>query len=248
MRRALFLIVCFLLVVQSTQSNVSEVVKQVYNATHWGITLQPRSNVTYYDAKEFENAIQGAKYHLRRQSINDTASRLAIMIAFSFPLILPLTEANHRRLHYLHCSLGKFYTNVGNNTPTDIFLWISNDPLSTIPAWMHEDYPQLILLPIQPSSWQAPADLDPHPTWKHSSVFSEDYYLHSRWRLTFAMDFVKALGYPYILLADDDTFVMNRITINIVKEFTRYGIVMSNRDRHIIEKEEYLTGLPEFAR
>ena len=84
--------------------------------------------------------------------------------------------------------------------------------------------------------------------WQHSQSFTEDYYLHGRWRLTFAMSFVSQLQYKYCMQMDDDTFLMNAIDFNIVTYFNEHDIKMGVRRRYIVEKEAILSGLPEFTK
>jgi len=204
----------------------------------------PKVNPAY----NISHSTESAWYYLHNQSIESTHNRLAIMIGFSYVFEYPLAKFDDERLHYLHCSLHKFYTNIGKFTPIDVYLWVSWDERSQLPSWLKEDYPQLIILPIQESSWQIPANVGPHSSWKHSTQFAVDYYLHSRWRMTFAMEFVKAMGYPYVLLTDDDTFVLNEISQNVIDRLLEHDILLATRQRHMIEKPEYVTGLPEFTR
>lgn len=197
---------------------------------------------------DLQNSVLTAKRFLNRNNISTFADRLPIIIGFSYPIILPLTEFNYRRLHFLHCSLHKFYNNIGNYTPIDVYLWVSNNELSNLPLWILTEYPQLIVLPIPTSSWKLPQNVGAHYGWKHSDVFKEDYFIHSRWRMTFAMEFVKSMGYKYILLTDDDTFVLNPIPFNIIENFSNASILMGQRERRIMEKPKYLAGLAEFTR
>lgn len=200
--------------------------------------------------KQYNLDLQNTVSSAQRFSINRTAfsERLPIIIGFSYPIVSPLTEFNYRRFHYLHCSLHKVYNNIGNYTPIDVYLWVSADETSQLPLWIQTEYPQLIILPIPVSSWQLPTNIGPHHGWKHSDVFKEDYFIHSRWRMTFAMEFVKAMGYKYILLTDDDTFVMNPIPFNIIEQFSNSNVLMGQRERRIMEQPKYLTGLAEFTR
>jgi hypothetical protein len=69
-----------------------------------------------------------------------------------------------------------------------------------------------------------------------------------RWRMTFAFDFVRAMGYEYMLQIDDDTFVLQPINFNIVQDFRSRRIAYAIRNRIVREEAVVVLGLPELVK
>lgn len=197
---------------------------------------------------DLEASVRLAETVLQAQDVKNTKQRLAVMISFSHSLVQPFTEDHFRRIHYLYCALRKFYTHIGQYTPIDVYLWVSSAEVSVLPKWLQTEYPKVIIMPIPESSWSLPEDIDDFKTWKHRNTFNVDYHLNARWRLTFAMDFVRLLDYSYVLFTDEDAFMLNSIDFNIVELFAEHNIWFGVRERYVLEMPQFVQGLPEFTR
>jgi hypothetical protein len=103
-------------------------------------------------------------------------------------------------------------------------------------------------MPIDEQSWLLPEGLSDMEQWTYGSIFSLNYHLMGRWRMTFAFDFVRAMGYEYMLQIDDDTFVIQPINFNIVQDFRNRRIAYAFRNRIIQEEAVVVLGLPELVK
>lgn len=172
---------------------------------------------------------------------------LAVMIIFAFRLEMPINLQMHRRLAYLHCALSKLFANVGRFTPIHVYLWVQESSIPYLPSWINEMFPEVIVVSIPPSSWMMPTDSGDREKWNYGS-YHDDYFLMGRWRLTFAMSFVKSMGYEYILQMDDDTFFMDEIAFNIVSHFRDRNLVWGLRNRKFMEIPFITEGFAELTR
>jgi hypothetical protein len=181
----------------------------------------------------------------RVQRIPDT---LAVMIIFAISIELPLTEYAHRRWAYLHCSLTKLFDSVGKFTPVDVFLWVKPSSRLYVPQWLLATFPSVVVMTIPESVWELPPHTGNRSEWNMGASFSDDYFLMGRWRLTFALSFVREMGYDYMLQVDDDTFVLEDIAFNIVDHFREHNIVWGLRNLDFCESSEVTFGFPEFTK
>jgi hypothetical protein len=102
---------------------------------------------------------------------------------------------------------------------------------------------------IPPASWRKPLFLGDPDKWEQTGVTKgENYFYMGRWRMTFAFDFVRSMGYPYILHMDDDLFILNPVKYNIVENFKNANFVFGSWKHIEGEIRQVLMGLPEFVR
>ncbi|GAX84688.1 hypothetical protein CEUSTIGMA_g12109.t1 [Chlamydomonas eustigma] len=78
--------------------------------------------------------------------------------------------------------------------------------------------------------------------------FGLEYRLMGHWRLVFSFPFARDLGYKFIMQADADTFIMEKIGYNLIDHMREKDVWVTNYDLKIPEEREYNMGLPELAR
>lgn len=181
----------------------------------------------------------------RFKSTTEHSVTLAVMMVFNFPLY---SNGTHPRLDLLRCSLHKLYLHVGTTTPMDVYLWMNETSIPRLPHWFYAEFPEVFVVPIDENSWQIPTGISPPSTWSFINVFPVNYHIMGRWRLTYAFDFVHALGYKYMLQIDDDTLMMQSINFNIVDRFSSSGMAFGYRDKIYEDDPVVLLGLAELAK
>jgi hypothetical protein len=195
-----------------------------------------------------EQSAEHAIQYLSRPLV-DNENRLAVMLVFAFDLSSPVTETAAERLTYLHCSLSQIHSKIGKFTPIDVYLWLSPGSLSYLPTWIRQQFPTVIVMSIPIASWKVPSNVGHPLTWRFfGEVFSEDYFLMGRWRMMFAMHFVRRLNYQFMLQIDDDSFQLQQISFNIVDHFKRHKLHMGIRGRMFVEVDKVLSGLMPLTR
>lgn len=155
------------------------------------------------------------------------------------------------RLPHLRCSLRKLQLNIMPNTPLDIYLWVpvKDAESANIPDWLKSpEFNRVFVMPIPPESFRIPCGLSDDSTWTARKHFSIEYYIMGRWRMTFAIDFVRAMGYKYYLQLDDDAMVNNQVSLNIVENFKAKGYNMGVFSDHFGEPITITNGLPELTK
>jgi hypothetical protein len=180
-------------------------------------------------------------------SFSANKDRLAVFVLFTYDLY---PNGTHPRLPSLVCSLNALYANVGRANSLDVYMWMSATELPRLPSWFRDTFPEVMVMPIDPASWVVPRQAGPPESWAcyANSTASLNYHLMGRWRQTFAFDFVRAMGYEYMLQIDDDTFVLQPIDFNIVQDFRSRRIAFAHRDRVFVEKGVVTAGLPELVK
>jgi hypothetical protein len=182
------------------------------------------------------------------QKVAELVDTLAVMVLFSYSFEQPFTFEQVNRLSHLHCSLLHVARNVAPYTRTDVFIWVSATEMSLLPPFMLALPGVVHILPIPESSWQDPPGTTFNENWNYAWMHGRDYYLMGRWRNTFASAFVRDMGYQYMLQIDDDTFVSEALSIDIVAQMRQTGSVMGIRSVLMREPENLVAGLPEFVR
>jgi len=172
-------------------------------------------------------------------------NRLVVMVIFGGGF------SDQIRLPHLRCSLRKLQLNVMPATPLDIYLWVpakDTEP-ANIPDWLKApEYDRVFLMPIPLESFRMPCGLSNDATWTVRKHFSLEYYIMGRWRMTFAIDFVRAMGYKYYLQLDDDAMINNQLNMNIVDTFKSKGYNMGVFSDHFGEPITITNGLPELTK
>ena len=121
---------------------------------------------------------------------------LAVMILYTYGL-------NMHNSRQLNCALKLLHDNLGYKTPLHIYLWLGDYYYhnTTLPYWLTK-MRNIIVMQIDPSSWQVPDFLGPQDLWiptPPDPYTSTNYYLMGRWRLTFQFEFIKSMNYRYFL-------------------------------------------------
>jgi hypothetical protein len=173
---------------------------------------------------------------------------LAVMMVFSFELEQPFTMKSVKRLAHLHCSLLRLARNVAPHTKLDVYLWVAEAEMHRLPPVFFNLPLNVNVLPIPKSSWEQPSGSRYNSQWTHGSQSHVDYFLMGRWRNTFGLSFVRAMGYQYMLQLDDDSFITDPIQFDIVSRFREEDCVMGIRQTMQLEDEDIVRGLPEFVR
>ena len=202
------------------------------------------TNLHDYDA--VQTSVKKAQSLMNNDESNvPVEKRLLIMMLFS----TGFAHNDVPRLNYLKCSLNKLKAQMMPTTTVDIFIWVRNIPgiPNIYPEWL-KNFPRTHIMEIEPSSWRLPCDLKNETEWVMWSDFSIDYYLMGRWRLTFAFDFAKAMGYPYLMQLDDDAVLNSHVEKNIVEvmNMNKYQMAVFHDSQD--EIREVIWGLPEFTR
>ena len=184
-----------------------------------------------------------ARYpHLQPEYVKD---RLAVMIVFNFKLQEGQT---HKRIASLVCSLNNIYKNIAQTTPIDIYLWMNQTSIPFLPIWLIETFPEVMVIPIDEDSWKIPSLLSNHDTWSLNNRHMPDYYIMGRWRMTFQFDFVKSIGYNYMLQIDDDAYIIQNNPTNLIQQFHSNDILLGHRHRFHVEIPEVTIGLLELVK
>lgn len=186
-------------------------------------------------------SVQTATLSLKND-ISSVGKSLAVMYLYSFGF----TDIDFHRHSYLHCSIIMLKKNIGVNTPLHIYLWVPENSIHAIPEHMISDFANVIIMPIDPDSWQLEG-LDYSKFIGHE-IHNIDYYKMGRWRLTFQHDFVRAMGYPYVLQIDDDSYVTSPVHINIVDHFSSRSIAWGLRRNTSPSNFKFIWGLAEFTK
>lgn len=199
---------------------------------------------TLYSETALNASLAMASNHLR---INDGASfraglgdRLAVIILFSQGF------GHHERLRLLRCCLRKLTTNLPA-TPKDVYVWVPEDSVSNAPTWLSEN-PRTFVLGMHPSSWAFPCDLDEDTKWVARRNFNLDYYKIGRWRMVYSMEFVKQMGYKYMLQIDDDAILNGMVEGNVLEDFKIKNFDMGVFSDSIGEVSHIALGLPELTK
>lgn len=210
-------------------------------------------NPYFHNDIEVQETVQKAQQSLQ-QFPNDIAmsERLAVMILFSKGFSHPSAKHSMQgRLDYLKCALLKLKLNLMNHTHTDVYIWALNTtehPIH-IPSWFtKEAFPRMHILAIPTNVWKIPCGLLPDKDWALRKLFDVDYYLMGRWRLTFSLDFAKAMGYEYHLQFDDDAMLNDAITTNVIKQLQDMNALAGVFSDFIYEVPQATVGLPELTR
>ncbi len=168
---------------------------------------------------------------------------LAVMIMFAFE-----TEKGDSNMKFLLCALDKLYLNIAPQTPLDVFVWVLPTELDSRRRELEGKYPSLRVMGIAPESWELPASLGKHSSWVYSAFHHINYFRMGRWRLVFSFEFVRRLGYKYVLQLDDDAYIVEPVLFNIVASFHQQPVLMGLRRKVQTDIKDVLIGLPELAR
>ena len=121
---------------------------------------------------------------------------LAVMILYTYGL-------NIYNTGQLNCALKLLHDNLGYRTPLHIYLWLGDYYYNTtiLPYWLTK-MKNVVVMEIDPLSWQVPDFLGPQDYWvptPHHAYTPMNYYLMGRWRLTFQFEFIKSMNYRYFI-------------------------------------------------
>lgn len=194
---------------------------------------KPQCNPEFHNTNEVQSTVLKAQTLLNRfpteVAIKD---RLAVMILLSRGFH-PEKGSGANRLNHLNCALIKFQKMLGSTTPHDIYIWVLNttkNPVE-IPLWLNATaFPRVNVIEIPEITWTTPCRLLPDSKWNLRRKFDLDYYLMGRWRLTFSLDFARAMGYDYHLQFDDDAIMMTPINYNLIAKLRegKYDVATSS--------------------
>jgi len=176
------------------------------------------------------------------------ADRLVVMVLFSKGFVNSAEMKG--RLEYLKCSLLKLKQNMAKTT-VDVFIWTLNSTsvVPVIPSWLTPlDFPRVHVISVEPETWRIPCGLVDDSKWAVRSHFDVDYYLMGRWRLSFSLDFARAMGYSQHLQFDDDAMLNAPLPYDIVSEFKASNYMMGVFSDHIGEVPQCTLGLAELTR
>jgi hypothetical protein len=181
---------------------------------------------------------------------NDTSGILCVNILFSHGFS-PSVRNRHfaeKRLDALRCSLAKLQSHLMVHTKAHVYIWhVSHD--AVIPSWLNtKDFPDVHVMKMNGSVWKIPCGMSFDSKWTARDHFDVDYYLMGRWRMTFAMDFAREMGYAYALQLDDDAFIDQLIPFDLVQVFKQKNTRMGFSKELIGTPRHLTTGLPEFVR
>ncbi len=161
------------------------------------------------------------------------ANRLIVMILFSDGFMSHSHHSSshksnsHGRQDFLHCALLKLQQHMMKLTTADIFIWNLNRNGSqaiVVPSWLNSTaFPRVHVMEIEPETWRVPCGLVNDSQWAVRDHFSLDYYLMGRWRLTFSLDFARAMGYRYHLQFDDDALLNEPVRYDLVRKMSEKG-------------------------
>jgi hypothetical protein len=171
--------------------------------------------------------------------------RLLIMILFSRAFV-----ANNHRLDWLRCALLKLQKNLMDKTVSDVFIWglnTTDNPIFLPPWFNSKDFPRTYIAEIPQEVWRIPCGLNADKDWAARKHFDVDYYLMGRWRLTFSLDFARAMGYEYHLQFDDDAMLNTPVPYNIIEKFNNEKYNMGVFSDLIGEVAHLTLGLPELS-
>jgi hypothetical protein len=185
-----------------------------------------------------KNAIQ--LLNISNSSLN-FQDRLAVMILFTKPF------NDIKRSKLLKCSLRKLISNM-MNTPLDIYVFNKREHVLNTPEWLQGIRQYVHIMNIHDESWKFPCNLQDHRLWIGYKKFELDYYLMGRWRLTFQMEFLRAMGYSYFLQYDDDTMLNSIIKMNIVNHFRNNQILFGASTYYGREQAMVVDNLAEMTK
>mmetsp|Transcript_1550 Transcript_1550/g.2631 ORF Transcript_1550/g.2631 Transcript_1550/m.2631 type:complete len:383 (-) Transcript_1550:1744-2892(-) len=206
-------------------------------------------NKFHHNTEAVEKSAAKAKEMLLKHPTDvPIEDRLLVMILFSRGFTHEKEMSG--RLEYLRCSLLKLKANMMPQTTIDIFIWALNSTEShpIIPGWFNaQDFPRMNIIGMEPETWRIPCGLVDDSQWAVRKHFNIDYYLMGRWRLTFSLDFAKAMGYKYHLQFDDDAMLNQKLSFDIVQKFREHNYLMGVFSDHIGEVPQCTLGLPELT-
>lgn len=175
-------------------------------------------NYEYHNRDAVARSVQRAQKLIESSPKNRPSieERVAVMILFSSGL-----HGNNNRLEYLRCALSKIQKNLMQHTPMDIFIWTRNATTKSvldkhIPWYNSSTFPHVHFMEIEPETWKVPCNLTDDSKWEVRKHFNVDYYLMGRWRLTFSLDFARAMGYKYHAQIDDDLLINKPVEYNLI--------------------------------
>lgn len=170
--------------------------------------------------------------------------KLAVMVPFPY---IP-RSGQKGLLDTLHCTLRKLLKHVVHTTESEIFLFVNEFELSKMAEWLAARFPGVHVLPIVKESWHTSS----FSNWTVSPYTADpplvDPYLLSKWKLSFAPDLAKELGFKYMMIVDADAMVMNNLDFHIVKQFTAQRTAMGYRNKTYKANEKNIAGLAELAK
>ena len=174
-------------------------------------------------------------------------NRLAVMMLFGQGF---LSSSSLDRIPYLQCALKKLYKNMLPKTPIDVFIWVPEASIGHVPSWLKNatEYPRTVVMPIVNTTWMVPCGLHDDSLWPLRKHFNVEYHIMGRWRLTFAYDFVRVMGYQYYLQYDDDACLNSFLDFNIVTKFQNSSYKMGVFSDHIGEVAHVALGIAELTR
>ena len=198
-----------------------------------------------------ESAEMAKKLMLKNPNINEPIpNRLAVMMLFGQGFRPATSKGEQDRTLFLQCALQKLYRNMMGKTPLDIFIWIPFASMEFIPNWIKNStlYPRTVIMPIQNKTWLVPCNLHDDAQWPLRKHFNVEYHIMGRWRLSFAFDFVRAVGYKYYLQFDDDAMLNNFLDFNLVSRFRNMSYEMGVFSDSFGEVAHIALGMAELTR
>lgn len=181
--------------------------------------------------------------YMRRNDLQShyDSKRLAVFIPFPY-------DMKHSQLNALHCSLTKLLKHVAQTTNTAVYLFVHESTLSGMKSWLSEKFPRVSALPIDKESWVNPSWFTNVTASPYVEAPPVDPYLLSQWKLTFAPDLAKGLGFKFLMIVESDSMFMKSVDFNIVQHFSTGQIAFAYRHKTYKASEKSVAGLAELAK
>ena len=127
-----------------------------------------------------------------------------------------------------------------------VVLWVLNK--SDLPTFM-QNMNGITVLNLPVASWALPCNVSSNSTWNGRHMFDIGYYIMGRWRLTFAFEFAKSLGFKYVMQFDDDAFLNQPMSYNLSERMSQESKKHAVIGRHPGKEFKFdIDGLPEFTK
>ncbi|KAJ9530643.1 hypothetical protein QJQ45_014760 [Haematococcus lacustris] len=160
---------------------------------------------------------------------------------------------NRQRDAALQCAVTKMLSNIGKDTPLDIFVFLPSHRLAD-PAFtaIQRLSSAVCLLDISERQWRTMRRPWLYSNHNNSMAqywekrFGPDYIIMGHWRLLVPFTITAMLNYTAALQADDDLFITQPLGHNIISTFQANNYLLANH-RIVTETTLITRGLPELA-
>lgn len=160
---------------------------------------------------------------------------------------------NRQRDAALQCAVAKMLSNIGKDTPLDIFVFLPSHRLAD-PAFtaIQRLSSAVCLLDISARQWRTMRRPWLYSNHNNSMAqywekrFGPDYIIMGHWRLLVPFTITAMLNYTAALQADDDLFITQPLGYNIISTLQANNYLLANH-RIVTETTLITRGLPELA-